>query len=149
MAKKTFRCKLVTPTNSLVDEDVTYASVPAWDGLFGVLPGRAPILARLGVGELRLAFPDASKHGAEGGERSFLVDGGFVQMAGESLTILAERAVAAETLTESDAAAQLKAAESKTVPADAADRQAARARIDRERAAARAAMKIARAGKGI
>lgn len=150
MAKKTFRCKLVTPTNSLVDEEVTYASVPAWDGLFGVLPGRAPILARLGTGELRLAFPDGAKAGGgEGGERSFLVDGGFVQMAGESLTILAERAVAAETLTESDATAQLKAAEAKTVPAGAPDTQAAKARIDRERSAARAALKMVRAKKGI
>ncbi len=43
MAQKTFRCKVVTPTASLLDEPVAYASVPAWDGLFGVLPGRAPI----------------------------------------------------------------------------------------------------------
>ncbi len=150
MAKKTFRCKVVTPTSSLLDEDVTYASVPAWDGLFGVLPGRAPILARLGTGELRVAFPDAAKAGGgEGGERSFLIDGGFVQMAGESLTILAERAIAAETLSETDAAAQVKTAEAKTVPADATDKHAARARIDRERSAARVALKIVRAKKGI
>lgn len=150
MAKKTFRCTLVTPTTSLVDEEVTYASVPAWDGLFGVLPGRAPILARLGTGELRLAFPDSAKAGGgEGGERSFLVDGGFVQMAGETLTILAERAFAAEALSENFVTSQLKEAEAKAVPADATDKQAAKARIDRERSVARAALKLVRAKKGI
>src|SRR6185295_9201082 len=30
LAKNSFRCRLVTPTASLVDEDVTYASIPAW-----------------------------------------------------------------------------------------------------------------------
>ena len=50
---KTFRCKLVTPSSALLDGQVSYANVPVWDGLMGIQPGRAPILARLGLGELR------------------------------------------------------------------------------------------------
>ncbi len=109
MAKKSFRCKLVTPAAALVDDQVTYASIPAWDGLMGVMPGRAPILARLGLGELRLDFADTEK--GEGGSRAFLVEDGFVKMANDQLTIIAERATPAENLTLAEAEAELRAAQ--------------------------------------
>jgi F-type H+-transporting ATPase subunit epsilon len=144
MASKTFRCRLVTPTESLLDEQVAYASIPAWDGLFGVLPGRAPIVARLGLGELSVRF---SESGA-GGTRSYLVDGGFVQMAGDTLTILAERATATESLVEADAQVELDAANKREVPKDAADRQAEVERINREKRRAALAVRLARSGRG-
>ena len=53
----TFRCTIVSPTNQLLDGEITYASIPLWDGLMGILPGRAPIVASLGTGELRVDFP--------------------------------------------------------------------------------------------
>ena len=59
MAANSFQCRLITPTAKVLDEAVVYASVPAWDGLMGVLPNRAPIVAKLGLGELRLQFADA------------------------------------------------------------------------------------------
>jgi len=135
---KTFRCKLVTPTASLMDEPVTYASVPAWDGLFGVLPGRAPILARLGIGELRVETADGGRTG-----KSFLIEGGFVQMAADQLTVLAERATPAEKLSEAEAEAQLKAANSKPTP-EGADRAVKAAALDREKTVARARVVIAK-----
>lgn len=147
MAQKTFNCRLVTPTASLVNGPVTYASVPAWDGLFGVLPGRAPILARLGTGELRLEFPDSG--GGKGGGRSFLVEGGFVRMANNELTILTERATPAETITETDAEAELRAALARTVPADAANRVQQLDRIRKDQQRARAKLTLARAKKSI
>lgn len=107
MAKNTFRCKLVTPSAALLDDDVTYASVPAWDGLFGVLPGRAPILSKLGLGELRVDFPDVK---GQGGSRSYFVEGGFARMEGDKLTILAERALPAEEINAAEAEAELKTA---------------------------------------
>jgi F-type H+-transporting ATPase subunit epsilon len=112
LAKKSFRCKLVTPAAALVDDQVKYASIPAWDGLMGVLPGRAPILARLGMGELRLDFADTEK--GEGGTRSYLVEDGFIKMANNQLTILAERATPAENLTMAEAEAELAAAQNAT-----------------------------------
>jgi F-type H+-transporting ATPase subunit epsilon len=102
---KTFRCRLITREAQVLDEPAVSAVVPAWDGLFGVLPGRAPIVAQLGTGELRLDFPDSGS--AKGGSRSFFVDDGFVQMVNNELTILAVRAIAAESLTESDAQAEV------------------------------------------
>lgn len=142
MAKTTFRCKLVTPTAAVLDDDVTYASVPAWDGLFGVLPGRAPILAKLGMGELRVDFPDAKS--AQGGSRSYYVEGGFARMEGERLTILAERATPSEELNAAAAEAELKAATAMPATGEAA-------RAQRQQAVERAQAKLtlARSRKGI
>lgn len=145
MASKTFRCRLVTPTESLFDQQVTYASIPAWDGLFGVLPGRAPIVARLGLGELSLRTAES---GAAADAKNFLIDGGFVQMAGDTLTILAERATPVESLAEASAQAELDAASKKVPAGDAADRQAEVERINREKRRATLALRLARAGRG-
>ena len=103
MAAHTFQCSLITPAAEVLKDELVYASIPAWDGLFGVLPGRAPIVAKLGLGELRLDFPS----GGSTRSRSFLVDDGFVQMVNNSLKILATRAIPVETITEADAKAAL------------------------------------------
>lgn len=123
MAAKTFKCRVVTPAASLADDEVVYASVPAWDGLLGVQVGRAPLLARLGVGELRLDFSE--EKGAEGGSRWFALDGGFVRMADNQLIVLAERATPAESFTLGEAEAELKAATGRKAldPAEAEQRR--------------------------
>lgn len=145
---KTFRCQLVTPNAKLLDEQVTYANVPAWDGLFGVMPGRAPMLAQLGLGELTVQFPDST---GKGGDRSYVIDGGFVKMAGDTLTVLAEAAFPAEELTESDAKAELATAQGRTVPTDAPDLAAASDRLARDRERAALKLRVAQRvrGKGI
>lgn len=135
----TFRCRLVTPDAELLAEPVVYASVPAWDGLIGFQPGRAPIVARLGTGELRLDFPAAKGSGS----RHFFVDSGFLKMGEGELVILAEKAVPAERLTEQDAKAELAAAEARQVPADAPDAGVAQDRITHERNAARTKLRLA------
>jgi F-type H+-transporting ATPase subunit epsilon len=94
MARKSFECTIVTPTASVISGQVVYATVPAWDGQIGFLPGRAPILSRLGTGNIRLDFADTAK--GKGGTYRFRVEGGFFQMADDRLTILAEKAVPVE-----------------------------------------------------
>lgn len=142
MAKGSFRCRLVTPTGSLVDDQVSYASIPAWDGLMGVLPGRAPMLGRLGTGELRLDFPDGSK--GAGGARVFAVDGGFVRMEQNQLTILAERAIASEAIVETEVEGELRKLEDKP-GMGAADKT----RQARDRAYATLRLGVARRRQGI
>lgn len=144
---KSFRCRLVTPTASLVDEQVVYASIPAWDGLMGVLPGRAPILARLGLGELKIDFADSAK--GAGGSRSYVVDGGFLRMAGDSLTLLAERAFAAEAITAGEVEAELKQIEARQLPASGGERTAAVEKQRHDRKLAEMKLKAARGVKGI
>ncbi|MBX3364618.1 MAG: F0F1 ATP synthase subunit epsilon [Phycisphaeraceae bacterium] len=146
MAKKTFRCRVVTPTAKLLDDQATYASIPAWDGLFGVLPGRSPIVAKLGVGALTVEFPDSAAGG--GGRRTYFIDGGFVRMSSGELTILADRAAPAEQLTVTDAETELKAAENLKIPTDAKDRARWANRIAHERHAARTKLRIAQSAKG-
>ncbi|MFG0305308.1 MAG: ATP synthase F1 subunit epsilon [Phycisphaerales bacterium JB040] len=138
----TLNCRVVTPSRQLLDEEIAYASVPAWDGLFGVLPGHAPLVAELGIGELRLEFPKDS-----GGDRSYLIDGGFVKVDATGVTILAEHAVPAEQLSENDARAELAEAEARTVPAGAPDPAAEADRIRRARDRARLALRLAQTTK--
>ena len=150
MAAKTFRCRLITPAAQVLDEPVTYASVPAWDGLFGVLPGRAPIVAKLGLGELRLEFPD--KGSTRGGERSFLVEDGFVQMVNDKLTILAAKAFATESLSVGDAERELAEAERRSVTeAEPSKRRIETERLSKDRARARGKVALAckESGRGI
>ncbi|MCK4872494.1 MAG: F0F1 ATP synthase subunit epsilon [Phycisphaerales bacterium] len=94
-----FHCKLVTPDASVLDDDITYASVPGWDGLFGVAPGRAAMLWQLGLGPLRLDFP-------KGGSRWFLVDGGVAHLVDGSLTLLCRKAIPVEQLNADEAKAE-------------------------------------------
>lgn len=139
----TFNCRLVTPDAELLSEEVTYANVPAWDGLMGFEPGRAPIVARLGMGELRLDFP--SDKGS--GSRHFFIDQGFLKMGDGELTILAEKATPAENLVEQDAKAELAEAEARTIPQDAPDRAEAQERITHQRNAAKAKLRLAQGVK--
>lgn len=132
----TFRCRLVTPAASLLDSEVAYASIPAWDGLMGFLPGRAPILARLGIGELTLETADKTA-------RSFFVDGGFVQMNGQTLTVLAERAVPKEQLVASEVQAELKSLEARVVPDNAPNRQFQVEALNKDRERARVKLRVA------
>lgn len=99
---KTFRCAIVTPVASVFDDEVVYASFPAWDGQHGMMPGQSPLLTRLGVGSLRLDFPPP-----DGGSRWFLVDGGFAQVQDGSLTLLTDGATPAETLSLEQGQAEL------------------------------------------
>ena len=47
------QCVVVTPERALLDERVDAVVLPMYDGELGVLPGRAPLIGRLGFGELR------------------------------------------------------------------------------------------------
>ena len=47
------QCVVVTPERTLFDELVDFVALPLYDGELGVLPGRAPLIGRLGYGELR------------------------------------------------------------------------------------------------
>ena len=86
---KNIKCTIVTPLESVLDDEITYASVPAWDGQIGIMAGTSPILVKLASGSLRLDFP-------EGGSRWYMVDGGFAEFCNDQLSLLSDDAVAAE-----------------------------------------------------
>lgn len=125
-----FQCSIVTPSESVFEDQIKYASVPAWDGQLGVMTGQSPVLTRLGTGGLRLSL-------ADGATRWFLIDGGFAQVQNDTLTLLCDHAEAADALSLDEAQAELAEARSR-VAADGED--AGRVYADQQRAMAKVAV---------
>src|SRR5215211_1758668 len=94
-----FRLVVVTPETTLLDENVDNVKLPLYDGMAGIYPGRAPMVGRLGFGEMTVR--------AAGTERVWFVDGGFVQVVGNVTSILTNRAVPTETLDPAEAERRL------------------------------------------
>jgi len=95
--------EVVTPDRSLVREEVDEVQVPGAEGYFGVLPGHAPLLATLKVGELWYRV---------GQEKHYLaIAGGFAEVLPDRVTILAQVAERAEDVDIARAEAARKRAE--------------------------------------
>ena len=88
------RCIVVTPERAVLDETAEMVILPMFDGELGVLPGRAPIVGRLGAGELRLKTGDVSKR--------WFVEAGFVQVRSNVVTVLTANARPATEVTSDD-----------------------------------------------
>lgn len=77
---------IVTPEKQLLRERVVDVILPGAEGELGILPGHAPLMSELGIGEL-------SYRGASGNASGVLaVIRGFVEVLGDRVTILAETA---------------------------------------------------------
>ena len=98
------RCQVITPEKTLMDTEVSFVAVPLVDGEMGILPGRAPIVARLGFGVLSF---DRS---GEQRERLY-VDGGFLQVLDNRVSVLTNRALSLSDLTAETARAELTRAQ--------------------------------------
>ena len=83
--------RLVTPDKVLVDQDADAVELPSKSGYMEVLYGHAPLLAELGVGEVRL-------HGGSGGDQTYFVVWGFVEVLPDRVTILAQNAIKPEEI---------------------------------------------------
>ena len=95
--------EIVTPDRSLVREEVDEVQLPGAEGYLGVLPGHAPLLATLTVGELWYRI---------GQERHYLaIAGGFVEVLPERVTVLAQIAERAQEIDVARAEAARKRAE--------------------------------------
>ncbi|MBI2188623.1 MAG: F0F1 ATP synthase subunit epsilon [Acidobacteria bacterium] len=82
--------EIVTPDRSLVREEVDDLQLPGAEGYLGVLPGHAPLLATLKVGELWYRV---------GQERQYLsIAGGFVEVLPDRVTVLAQIAERAQEI---------------------------------------------------
>ncbi len=108
------QCLVVTPERTVLDQQVDFVAVPMYDGELGVLPGRAPLIGRLGYGELR------TRQGAN--VRRYFVDGGFAQVRDNVVTVLTHKAIAAEEIDPAAVTGQMQAARQ---PADTPEGRAA------------------------
>src|SRR5580692_8669387 len=105
-------CVVVTPERALLDEPADFIALPLYDGELGVLPGRAPLIGRLGSGELRI------QRGAD--TQRFFIDSGFAQVRDNVVTVLTSRAVKAAEI---DVAAAQRSLEETHTPAPTPEAQ--------------------------
>jgi F-type H+-transporting ATPase subunit epsilon len=111
---------VVTPEKQLLRETVVEVTIPGLDGELGILPGHAPLITELGIGELRY------KTSASGQPVSLAVLRGFAEVLPDRVTILAETA---------ERAAEIDVARAEAAKARAEQRLAANdASIDWDRA---------------
>jgi F-type H+-transporting ATPase subunit epsilon len=80
----TFQLEIVTPEKKVVDTAATEAQIPGKNGYLGVLPGHAPLITELAIGEVT--------YRAGGEEQRLAVAWGFAEVLPDKVTILAETA---------------------------------------------------------
>lgn len=102
---------VVTPETTLIDDPVASVTFPLFDGQIGVLPGRTPLVGRLGCGQLRITTAN--------GDRTYFLDGGFSQIRGSVVTLLTSRCIEAREVDLAGAQAELESAFSRPASSDA------------------------------
>jgi F-type H+-transporting ATPase subunit epsilon len=80
-----FKLEIVTPEKKVVDTAATEAQIPGKNGYLGILPGHAPLITELAVGEVKF-------HAEGGQEQRLAVAWGFAEVLPDKVTILAETA---------------------------------------------------------
>ncbi len=84
--------EIVTPEARVFSDTIDTVVIPTVDGEIGILPGHIPLLTQVQNGELRVT---------KGTVVSFLaVGGGFAQVSGDKVSILAERAITEDKIDE-------------------------------------------------
>ena len=95
--------EIVTPEAKVYSDTIDSVVVPTVQGEIGILPGHIPLLTQVEHGELRVT---------KGTATSFLaVGGGFAQIDGDRVRVLAEHAITEEKIDENAVEAALKKAE--------------------------------------
>ncbi len=107
---KKLQVVVVTQEKTLLDELAEYVSLPLYDGELGVLPGRSPLIGRLGYGELRTRLGEEV--------RRYFVDGGFAQIRDDVVTLLTSRALPLNAIDPAAAARELEKAQEKPARTD-------------------------------
>ena len=77
---------IVTPERQLLRQSVVEVTLPGLDGCLGILPGHAPLITELGIGEL-------TYRGKSSGDAVHMaVLSGFAEVLADRVTVLAETA---------------------------------------------------------
>ena len=120
MAGDSIQLVVVTPVSQLLSEAFSEVQLPGADGYLGVLPGHAPLITELGIGEL-------SYRAANGRTGLLAIIRGFAEVLPERVSVLAETAERPEDIDVNRAQEALKRAQ---------ERIAAGGNIDWDRASA-------------
>lgn len=111
------RCVIVTPETTVLDTHARFVTLPLFDGQRGVGRGHAPFIGRLGAGVVRIA-------GEQGGPADAVsltfVEGGFVEVSHDAVTVITQRAIPAEKMSLAEARADLERLRATTATGDEA-----------------------------
>ena len=77
--------RVVAPDRVVYEGESSSVVAPAWDGQIGILPGHAPLITLLGVGQLDVDLPANGSH-------RFHVAGGVMKVVSDQVTILTDYA---------------------------------------------------------
>ena len=83
----TFKLEIVTPEKKVVNTTAEEIQIPGKNGYLGILPGHAPLITELAVGEITYREGSGSP-----GEQRLAVAWGFAEVLPDKVTILAETA---------------------------------------------------------
>ncbi len=86
----TFQFEIVTPDRMVAKDQAEEMQIPGKSGYLGILPGHAPLITELAVGEIIYRLNGVTEHLA--------VAWGFAEVLPEKVTILAETAERAEDI---------------------------------------------------
>jgi F-type H+-transporting ATPase subunit epsilon len=95
---------IVTPERQILKETVSEVTMPGADGYLGILPGHAPLITELGIGEL--TYRTVSGHSG-----LLAVIHGFAEVQPDRVSVLAETAEFAEEINLSRAQQALQRAQ--------------------------------------
>lgn len=80
-----FTLKVVTPTRELFNGAVEHVRLAGVEGHFGVLAGHAPLLTILDIGPAEIRLADRT-------QRTLTVNGGYSEVLGDGVTVIARSA---------------------------------------------------------
>jgi len=86
----TLHLQIITPDKKLVDEQTDQVQIPGKSGYLGVLPGHAPLITELAIGEI--------SYNLRGSMQYIAVAWGFAEVLPDKVTILADTAERAEDI---------------------------------------------------
>jgi len=107
--------EIVTPEAKVYSDTIDSVVIPTVEGEIGVLPGHIPLLTQIEGGELRVTKGTVSS--------LLAVSGGFAQIDGDRVRVLAEHAISEEKIDEHAVEAALKRAEQELKEAKTMDPQ--------------------------
>ena len=130
MAEKQLLLEVVTPDRLVLSTEAEVVVCPGAEGQFGVLPGHIPFLSALEIGEMYYKSAGKTEYLA--------VSGGFAEVTGEKVTIVAESAEVGREIDVERARRALERAEKRIAAGKTAEIDWARAEAALRRSLVRA-----------
>jgi F-type H+-transporting ATPase subunit epsilon len=99
----TLKLEIVTPEGRAYSDDVAMVVLPSIEGEIGVYPAHVPLMTQLSPGELRIV--------KDGKTTEFVVGTGFIEVTGDSVSVLTDSALGEEEIDETTTEEAIKRAQ--------------------------------------